>query len=218
MKESMLVMNKKNFLGTVCVAVAVATGLSACGDGTTRSTGWEFSRNMYDPIAYNPDQPNNNFKNKQTAQLPVEGTVPVGFENFGHEYGPENEECERAGAELVNPLEVNEENLAKGEHLYQVNCAVCHGKDGKGDGPITLERKVTDSRGTRDLQTFPPPPSYLASTGSQSSRGGLMSELSVGKIYHTIYYGWNSMGSHASQLDPEERWQVIMYVQELQKK
>jgi mono/diheme cytochrome c family protein len=218
MKESMLVMNKKNFLGAVCVAVAVASGLSACGDGTTRSVGWEFSRNMYDPIAYNPDQPNDNFENKQTAQLPPEGTVPVGFENFGHLYNHTNEDYERAGAELVNPLEINEVNLAKGEHLFQVNCAVCHGKDGKGDGPITLERKVTDSRGTRDLQTFPPPPSYQRSTGSQSSRGGLMADLTPGKIYHTIYYGWNAMGSHASQLDPEERWQVVMYVQELQKK
>jgi hypothetical protein len=120
MKENMLVMNKKNFLGTICVAVAVASGLSACGDGTTRSVGWEFSRNMYDPIAYNPDQPNDNFENKQTAQLPPEGTVPVGFENFGHLYNHTNEDYERAGAELVNPLEINEVNLAKGEHLFQV--------------------------------------------------------------------------------------------------
>jgi hypothetical protein len=28
----------------------------------------------------------------------------------------------------------------------------------------------------------------------------------------------NTMGSHASQLNPEERWKVVMYVQELQKK
>ena len=211
-------MNKKNFLGTVCVAVAVATGLSACGDGTTRSTGWEFSRNMYDPIAYNPDQPNNNFKNKQTAQAPPQGTVPVGFDKFSEEYDHTNEDYERAGVELTNPLEINEANLMRGEHLYQVNCAVCHGSDGKGEGPITKDRKVTDSRGTRELQTFPPPPSYLRSTGANSSRGGLMADLSAGKIYHTIYYGLNAMGSHASQLDPEERWQVVLYVQELQKK
>ncbi|NGM90939.1 cytochrome c, partial [Parapusillimonas sp. SGNA-6] len=82
MKENMLVMNKKNFLGTVCVAVVLTAVVTACGDGTTRSRGWEFSRNMYDPIAYNPDQPNDNFKNKQTAQLPPSGTNPIGFERF----------------------------------------------------------------------------------------------------------------------------------------
>ena len=97
-------MNKKNFLGTVCVAVALSAVVSACGDGTTRSAGWEFSRNMYDPIAYNPDQPNNNFENKITAQTPPEGTNPIGFERF--EYGNSVEEYERAGAESVNPLVV----------------------------------------------------------------------------------------------------------------
>ena len=41
---------------------------------------------------------------------------------------------------------------------------------------------------------FPPPPSY--STGA-SSRGGAMKDLTPGKIFHTITYGVNMMGSHA---------------------
>ena len=216
MKENMLAMNKKNFLGTVCAAFVLTAVVSSCGDGKTRSTGWEFSRNMYDPIAYNPDQPNNNFENKMTAQLPPENTTPIGFERF--EFDNSIEEYERAGLELTNPLAVTNENLAKGDALYHTYCAVCHGKDGKGDGPITKDRSVSDSRGTRALENFPPPPSYQKSDGANSSRGGAMSALSEGKIYHTIYYGHNSMGSHASQLSPEERWQVVMYVQELQKK
>ncbi|TJZ61161.1 cytochrome c [Sphingobacterium olei] len=216
MTENMLVMNKKNFLGTVCVAVALAAVVSACGDGTTRDAGWEFSRNMYDPIAYNPDQPNNNFKNNQTAQTPPIGTTPIGFERF--EFANTLEDYQRAGVELTNPLAATEENIAQGEHLFLVNCAMCHGADGKGDGAITKDRFVEDSRGRRQLENFPPPPSYAASTGSVSSRGGAMSDLTAGKIYHTIYYGLNAMGSHASQLNPEERWKVVMYVQELQKK
>jgi len=71
-------MNKKGFLGSVCAVFALAAVLSGCG-GKTRSTGWEFSRNMYDPLAYNPDQPNSNFKNNMTAQVPPAGTLPVGF-------------------------------------------------------------------------------------------------------------------------------------------
>ena len=216
MKENMLAMNKKNFLGTVCVAVALSAVVSACGDGTTRSAGWEFSRNMYDPIAYNPDQPNNNFENKITAQTPPEGTNPIGFERF--EYGNSVEEYERAGAESVNPLVVNQANLQHGEALYLTYCAVCHGEEGAGDGPITADREVEDSRGKRALENFPPPPSYHQSSGAPSSRGGQMSELSDGKIYHTITYGYNAMGAHASLLTPEERWQVVMYVHELQKK
>jgi mono/diheme cytochrome c family protein len=218
MKENMLVMNKKNFLGAVCMAVAFAAVTTACGDGTTRSRGLEFSRNMYDPLAYNPDQPNNNFKNNQTAQTPPAGSIPQGFEKFADEYSNTPEDYTRAGADVTNPLAVNDENLAQGQHLYLVNCAVCHGTEGKGDGAITKDRSVTDSRGTRQLENFPNPPAYGRSGGANSSRGGLMADLSAGKIYHTIYYGLNTMGSHASQLNPEERWKVVMYVQELQKK
>lgn len=216
MKENMLAMNKKNFLGTVCAAVALTAVVSACGDGTTRSAGWEFSRNMYDPIAFNPDQPNDNFTNKITAQTPPQGSNPIGFERF--EYGNSVEEYERAGLELKNPLAMTEVNLKQGEALFQIYCSVCHGKEGAGDGTITKDRSVEDSRGKRALENFPPPPSFHQSAGTPSSRGGQMSQLPDGKIFHTITYGYNAMGSHASQLTPEERWKVVMFVHELQKK
>ena len=46
-----------------------------------------------------------------------------------------------------------------------------------------------------------------------------MLELKDGHIYHTITYGLNAMGPHASQLSSEERWQIVYYVrEELQKK
>jgi hypothetical protein len=44
-----------------------------------------------------------------------------------------------------------------------------------------------------------------------------MKALTAGKIYHTITYGVNNMGSHAPQISPTDRWKVVMYVQELQK-
>lgn len=201
MKGNMLAMNKTRLFGTACFAIAFAAVVSSCGDKTTRSTGWEFSRNMYDPIGYNPDQPNKNFVNGQTAQVPPEGTTPVGFERF--DYPNTLEGYEAASADVHNPLERTEKNLVEGAHLYQAFCSPCHGPEGHGDGTIV------------NMEKFPPPPSYA--TGN-SSRGGLMKDLTDGKIYHTITYGLNLMGSHASQLSPEERWKVVMYVHELQKK
>ena len=209
----MLVMNKIKLLSVVGVAAVFAAVATSCGDGTTRSTGWEYARNMYDPIGYNPDQPNANFKDGKTAQTPPAGTTPVGFERFP--YSSSNEDYERAGAELVNPFAHSEENLAQGKHLFLVYCAVCHGPEGHGDGPITKDRTLEAE--SRQLENFPNPPSYARSDGINSSRGGLMADLTDGKIYHTITYGLNMMGSHASQLSPEERWKVVMYVRELQK-
>jgi len=216
MKENMLVMNKKNFLGTVCVAVALSAVVSACGDGTTRSAGWEFSPNMYEPLAFNPDQPNPNFKDNKTAQLPPTGSDPIGFVRF--EYPNTLEGYTQAGLEVKSPLAMTDVNLKQGEALFLTYCAVCHGKDGNGDGPLTKDRKVKDSRGERDLEKFPPPPSFHRSAGAKSTRGTLMADLSDGQIFHTITYGYNAMGSHASQLTPDERWKVVMYVHELQKK
>jgi len=196
----MLAMNKIKLVGTVCVTIAIASMVSSCGDGKTRSTGWEFARNMYDPIGYNPDQPNKNFSDGLTAQTPPEGTTPIGFERY--EYPNTSEGYEAASLNLHNPLERTQKNLEDGEVLFQRYCSPCHGPTGHGDGSIVK------------LEKFPPPPSY--STGN-SSRGGKMSDLTDGKIYHTIYYGLNLMGSHASQLTPEERWKVVMHVHELQK-
>ncbi len=209
-------MNKGRFLGTVWIAAALIVSVASCGEKQTRSTGVEFSRNMYDPIGYNPDQPNPNFANGQTAQTPPQGTVPVGFARF--DYENTLNDYERAGAEVVSPLEATEQTLAKGQALYLAYCAVCHGTEGKGDGPITQDRKLETKTGSRALENFPPPPNFQQSGGINSSRGGLMSELPDGKIYHTITYGVGLMGSHASQLSPEERWAVVAYVNELQKK
>lgn len=197
----MLAMNKIKIIGSVCLAVAFSALVSACGDGKTKSTGWEFARNMYDPIGYNPDQPNPNFANGITAQVPPAGTTPVGFDRFDY-YPNTMEGYEEASANLHNPLERTQKNLEEGAILYNRFCGPCHGESGHGDGSIVK------------LEKFPPPPSYA--TGN-SSRGGAMKDLTDGKIYHTIYYGLNIMGSHASQISPEDRWKVVMHVHELQK-
>ena len=200
MIENMLAMNKIRIIGSVCLAVAFSALVSACGDGKTKSTGWEFSPNMYDPIGYNPDQPNPNFANGITAQVPPTGTTPIGFDRF--DYPNTIEGYEEASANLHSPLERTEQNLKDGAILYNRFRGPCHGESGTGDGSIVK------------LDKFPPPPSF--STGN-SSRGGAMKDLTDGKIYHTIYYGLNIMGSHASQLSPEDRWKVVMHVHELQK-
>ena len=35
-------------------------------------------------------------------------------------------------------------------------------------------------------------------------------------MFYITQYGRNSMGSYASQLNPNERWKVIMYVKQMQ--
>jgi hypothetical protein len=44
-----------------------------------------------------------------------------------------------------------------------------------------------------------------------------MNQLKPGHLFHAITYGLNAMGPHASQLTEDERWKIVLYVQELQK-
>ncbi|WP_233164589.1 cytochrome c [Pedobacter sp. ASV28] len=196
----MLAMNKNRIvLGAFGILAAVAM-LSACRD--KKSTGLEYARNMYDPIAYNQDQPNKNFANGATAQTPPAHTNPVNF--IRYEY-PNTKEGYEASVALVNPLQLTEKNLVEGKHFYTVFCSPCHGEKGDGQGHIVkLDKGISGV------------PAYHGAD-AMSSRGGLMKDMPAGKIYHTIMYGLNAMGSHASQLSPEERWKVVMYVQQLQK-
>lgn len=203
----MLAMNKnKVVLASFCI-LASAVVFSACRG--KQSTGLEYARNMYDPIGPNPDQPLStdnelmkSFKG-QTAQTPPKHTVPVGFVDPDI-YPNTKEGYDEAGVKLVNSLALTEQNLLEGKKLYHAFCSPCHGDAGDGQGHLVKIEKISGV------------PSFHAADAA-SSRGGLMKDMSAGKIYHTIKYGVNMMGSYASQLEPEERWKVVLYVQQLQK-
>lgn len=192
----MLAMNKSRILGITVIAIVATVIISSCKD--KRSTGWEYAPNMYEHIAYDPDQKNDNFKDGKTAQLPPAGTTPLGFVRF--DYPNTKDGYEKAGLEVKSTLPQTQANYADGKLLFEHFCSPCHGMTGQGDGLVVAHG-------------FPPPPSYSKGT---SSRGGAMKDLTDGKIYHTITYGLNTMGSYASQLEPKERWEVIMYVHHLQ--
>jgi mono/diheme cytochrome c family protein len=136
---------------------------------------------------YKAFAPNLATRNGITLQRPVPGTIKRGYQPF--HYGKGETEAARAGAELTNPFHPTPAVLAKGKALYETYCLVCHGEQGKGDGPIAAK--------------IPPPPSY------KSDR--LMS-YRPGRIFHVITMGANKMPSYAVQLTPDERWQVAAYV------
>jgi cytochrome c553 len=193
-------MNKRIIISLIFLGVASAAILSSCKD--KRSRGLEYAPNMYYPIAYNPDQKNKNFADGKTAQVPPKNTTPVGFSRYD-QYTDSPEGYQAASDNMVNPLmATSKKTLEEGKVLYLAMCSPCHGEKGAGNGTIVT------------LGKYPAPPSYATGV---SSRGGAMKDLSDGKIYHTMQYGLNLMGSYTSQLSPDERWKVVMYVHELQK-
>jgi mono/diheme cytochrome c family protein len=175
-------------------------GLGACtGDKT--SPGIEYAPDMYHSVPYDPlsqIEKNPHTKDGKNLIEPVKNTIARGQMDFIYPYANTPEDYERAGVELKIPagIDSSEATVAEGKAIYLQYCAVCHGENGMADGPIVAAEK------------FPAPPAY------NSDR---LKNLPAGKMYHSITYGKNLMGSYASQVSPKERWQIIRFIQTLQK-
>lgn len=180
------------------ILLAGALFLTASCSKSPDSPGYEFMPDMYRSPSYKSYEASGLFGDSTSARTPVAGTVPRDYTFFY--YPSSNEGYEAAGRDLKNPMEPTSVNIVKGKRLYDNFCMHCHGAKGAGDGSLIATGK------------FPPPPSYITGV---SSRGGNMRDLTDGKIFHTITYGINLMGPHASQLNHDERWLITLYVKDL---
>jgi mono/diheme cytochrome c family protein len=170
---------------TLVAAIALALIAAACQPGELPAS--EYMPDMARSPRYNAFAPNEAMRNGITLQRPVAGTIPRGHEPF--HYGKGEPEAIRAGQELTNPYHPTPPTLERGKALYQIYCQVCHGAEGKGDGPIASK--------------IPPPPSYKADR---------LLQFTPGRIFHVITMGSNKMPSYAAQLSPDDRWLIVNYV------
>ena len=123
-------------------------------------------------------------------------------------YDDTEDERNRAIAEITeNPFPITESGLERGEALYNVYCAICHGE--KGDGLGYLVREGDPARGITAGVYPAAPANFLQADFYNASNG---------RFYHAIMYGKNVMGPHADKLSYEERWQVIHWIRSLQAK
>jgi copper transport protein len=93
--------------------------------------------------------------------------------------------------QVVNPVPATAESIAKGSSVYSANCAVCHGTDARGDGPMA--------------QTLNPPPSDLTVHITQHPDADLFDFVSNG-------IQGSAMPAFKDRLSEEERWNVLNYL------
>jgi mono/diheme cytochrome c family protein len=120
--------------------------------------------------------------------VPVTGTAVAGYQVS---YRPLPNVIDSL-AGTPNPTPVSDASLANGRKYYQINCAVCHGQTGAGDGPATRY-----GMGGFTLVTA-------------RQRG-----FSDGYIYGMIRNGRGSMPSY-NRIEEMDRWDVVNYVRALQ--
>ena len=175
----------KNIKRIALLVIVVA--MASCS--SKRDPQVQYMPDMYVSVPYKTDG-SNGLNGTPVNSKPVAGTIPRG----GHPaYDIPNtiDGYDKAKAEVTNPLEATEENLANGKKTYDIYCATCHGKKGDGNGYLAQAEKFNGIPNYKDR------------------------DINAGSIYHVIMHGKNLMGSHSSQLTYTERWQVVHYVEKL---
>lgn len=171
------------------VVLVMLLSIVSCNKQSRRN--YQYMPNMYESVGYETYQESDAFPDGVEALLPADGTIPRGYSKY--EIEDTNEGYELAKATLTSPLDSSAVDYARGKELYDIYCGICHGNKGDGKGKLVQREKILGV------------PSY-----ADPARG-----LTTGSIYHVIQYGRNTMGSYANQLNEEERWQVVAYVEKL---
>lgn len=97
-------------------------------------------------------------------------------------------------ADIPNPTPPTPQSLANGRKYFQINCAVCHGDAGMGDGPATK---------------FGVPGINLTMAPTQARTDGY--------IFGMIRNGRGAMPPY-NRIEEMDRWDVVNYVRALQGK
>ncbi|MFB9053299.1 c-type cytochrome [Formosa undariae] len=178
----------KSLIKIFAIAVVLISVVSCQENGRPN---YQFMPNMYESVGYETYSESTAFRNGVEAQLPAEGSVARGHIPF--EIANDLDGYNLAKETLMSPLDSTQIDTKRGKELYDIYCGICHGMKGDGQGTLVKREKILGV------------PKY-----DDAGRN-----ITVGSVYHTIYYGKNAMGSYNNQLLEEERWQVAAYVMEL---
>jgi mono/diheme cytochrome c family protein len=91
----------------------------------------------------------------------------------------------------VNPVKMSPESLAAARKWYGYDCAMCHGKDGKGKGDVGVDMKLT-------LADFTDPDSLKDKTD--------------GELFYVIKNGRGQMPQEGDRLKGNDLWNMVNYV------
>jgi mono/diheme cytochrome c family protein len=101
----------------------------------------------------------------------------------------------KAMAAIPNPVPADSASVSRGRVLFQINCAVCHGPLGLGNGPATkygVSAPVIGAHGVADT-------------------------LTDGFIFGMIRNGTTLMPTY-NRIEEPDRWDIVNYVRSLQGK
>jgi len=140
----------------------------------------------------NPLSRSDFYSDQRSARPLVEGTVARG-ELHEDSYFYTGKFGNNPGD--VMPFPVTKEVLERGRERFNIYCAPCHSRVGDGNGFVP-------SRGFARR-----PPSYHIPR---------LQKAPLGYFYDVITNGFGIMPDYASQIPPQDRWDIVAYIRALQ--
>lgn len=99
-----------------------------------------------------------------------------------------------AAAAAVNPVHPTAASQARARQIYGYDCEMCHGKGGDGVSQIDAKTKLRDYRDPASLKG-----------------------LTDGEIFYIIQNGRGSMPGEGPRANPDEVWNLVIYLRSLSK-
>lgn len=96
-----------------------------------------------------------------------------------------------------NPVKPSPESIARAKKWWGMDCAMCHGKDGNGQGDVAKEMKLR-------IVDFTDP--------------ATLKDRTDGEIFYIIKNGHQDMPPEGPRVKTEENWDLVNYVRSLAKK
>ena len=199
------------------LAVVPVVGIAWARTTTSEAPRIDFFRDMDSQNRPGPQQRSKLFADGRAMRPQVPGTVAVGdfHENEALYLGyypaeePATVVAADPNASPVEPQYVTEypygvtaSRMLRGQTKFNIYCAPCHGLVGQGDGLISL-RAIS-------LQE----PTWVPPTNLTND---VVTAQPVGKLYDTISNGRRKMAGYAAQIEPDDRWSIVLYIQALQR-
>ena len=97
-------------------------------------------------------------------------------------------------ASIPNPVHPTPASQTRAKHIFDMDCAMCHGQDGSGKGDITGTAKMLDYRNASALQG-----------------------LTDGQIFDIIKDGKGDMPPEGGRAKPDETWNLVIYLRSFAK-
>ncbi|HXN17352.1 MAG TPA: c-type cytochrome [Candidatus Binatus sp.] len=100
-------------------------------------------------------------------------------------------------AKMANPVKPTAASIAQGKKMYEIDCEMCHGKDGDGKGDLAADMKAK-------LADYHDP--------------AALKDRTDGELFYIIKNGKGEMPSEGDRAKPDAMWNLVNYIRSLAKK